>query len=72
MLGAKGSGMAHYTIQAVGPGGVLHLDSPLTAREAYLKAVELRGRGFSSITATDTKTGRVITDVQRLLRDLND
>ena len=62
--------MAHYTIKAVGPRGVTHLKSPLTAGEAYSKTVELRGKGYTAITATDTTTGRVIIDVQRLLRDL--
>ena len=61
--------MAHYRMQAVGPGGLMRLDTPLTAREAYSKAVEMRGKGYTAITATDTMTGRVIVDVQRLLRD---
>jgi hypothetical protein len=61
--------MSHYRLQAAGPEGVVRLDTPLTAHEAYSRAVELRGKGYTAITATDTKTGRVIVDVRRLLRD---
>lgn len=56
-------------MQAVGAGDLMRLDTPLTAREAYSKAVEMWRKGYSGITATDTRTGRVIVDVQRLLRD---
>jgi len=46
------------------------MKSPLTAREAYLKTVELKHQGFTNIVAIDTTTGRRIAEVQRLLRDL--
>jgi hypothetical protein len=46
------------------------MKAPLTAAQAYARTVELRRQGFTNIIAINTTTGRRITDVQRLLRDL--
>lgn len=48
----------------------MHIKSPLTAPQAYDRTVLLRTQGFVDIVAIDMATGRRITDVQRLLRDL--
>jgi len=62
--------VAFYTLEATSEGGIVSMKSPLTAREAYLKTVELKHQGFTNIVAIDTTTGRRIAEVQRLLRDL--
>ena len=64
--------MAHYTIEATNARGVVSMKTPLTAAEAYSRSVQLRQLGFTDITAINSKTGRRITDVQRLLRDLKE
>lgn len=62
--------MAFFTLEATSPDGVMHIKSPLTAPQAYDRTVLLRNQGFVDIVAIDLATGRRITDVQRLLRDL--
>ena len=64
--------MAFYRLEAAGHSAVVQLNSPLTASEAYRRAVELRRQGFSSIVAINTDTGRRITEVERLLKDLHE
>jgi hypothetical protein len=66
----KEAEVAFYTLEATNADGTTQMKSPLTAAQAYAKAVELRRRGFSDIVAINAMTGRRITDVQRLLRDL--
>jgi hypothetical protein len=46
------------------------MKSPLTASQAYARTVELRRQGFIDIVAINTTTGRRITQVERLLKDL--
>jgi hypothetical protein len=62
--------MAFYTLEATKGSEVLQMKTPMTAAQAYTKTVELRGKGYIDIVAIDMTTGRRITDVQRLLRDL--
>lgn len=62
--------MAFYTLEATSGGGLVQMKAPLTAAQAYARTVELRRQGFTNIIAINTTTGRRITDVQRLLRDL--
>ena len=62
--------MAFYTLEATSEGGIVRMKSLLTAREAYLRTVELKQQGFTNIVAIDTTTGHRIAEVQRLLRDL--
>ena len=62
--------MAFCTLEATRGEEVLHLKSPLTAEQAYARAVELGNQGFTKIVAIDMTTGRRITEVQRLLKDL--
>jgi hypothetical protein len=62
--------VAFYTIEATSGGGLVRMKSPLTAVQAYSKTVELKRQGFTNIVAINTTTGRRITEVQRLLRDL--
>jgi hypothetical protein len=62
--------VAFYTLEATSGGGVVRMKSPLTASEAYARSVELRRRGFTDIVAINSTTGRRITKVERLLRDL--
>lgn len=67
---AKEAHLSFYTIEATGAEGVFRLKSPLTAAQAYARTVELRRRGFTEIAAINITSGRRITDVKRLLRDL--
>jgi hypothetical protein len=46
------------------------MKSPLTAVQAYSRTIELKRQGFINVVAINTTTGRRITEVQRLLRDL--
>ncbi len=46
------------------------MKSPLTAAQAYGRTVELKRQGFTNIVAINIITGRRITEVQRLLKDL--
>lgn len=62
--------MAFYTLEAMSRGGVVQMKSPLTAAQAYAKTIELKRQGFTDIVAINGTTGRRITQVQRLLRDL--
>ena len=62
--------MAFYRLEAIRGEEVLHMKSLLTAEQAYTRAVELRNQGFTNIVAIDMTTGRRITEVQRLLKDL--
>ena len=62
--------MAFYTLEATSGGGLVQMKSPLTAVQAYSRTIELKRQGFTNIVAINTTTGRRITDVQRLLKDL--
>lgn len=62
--------MAFYTLEATSGGGLVRMKSPLTAAQAYERSIELKRQGFINIVAINTTTGRRITEVQRLLRDL--
>ena len=62
--------MAFYTLEATSGGGLVQMKSPLTAVQAYSRTIELKRQGFTNIVAINTTTGRRITEVQRLLRDL--
>lgn len=62
--------MAFYTLEATSDGALVQMKSPLTAAQAYERTVELKRQGFTNIVAINTTTGRRITEVQRLLRDL--
>ena len=62
--------MAFYTLEATSGGGLVRMKSPLTAVQAYSRTIELKRQGFTNIVAINTTTGRRITEVQRLLRDL--
>lgn len=62
--------MPFYTLEATSRGGIVRMKSPLTASQAYAKTVELKRQGFTQVIAINAKTGRRITEVQRLLRDL--
>ena len=62
--------MAFYTLEATSSGGLVHMKSPLTAVQAYSRTIELKRQGFINVVAINTTTGRRITEVQRLLRDL--
>lgn len=62
--------MAFYTLEAISGGGIVQMKSPLTASQAYAKCVELRRQGFTGLVAINCTSGRRITEVQRLLRDL--
>jgi hypothetical protein len=62
--------MAFYTLEAVRRGGMIRMKSPLTASQAYTKTIELRRAGYTDIVAINCTTGRRITEVQRLLKDL--
>lgn len=62
--------MAFYTLEATSRDGVVRIDSPLTSSQAYARTVELKRKGFTDIVAINTTTGHRITDVRRLLRDL--
>jgi hypothetical protein len=64
--------VTHYTMEATNARGVVSMKTPLTAAEAYSRSVQLRHCGFTNITAINSKSGARITDVQRLLRDLDD
>ena len=64
--------MAHYTMEATDARGVMSMKTPLTAAEAYSRSLQLRHLGFTNITAINSASGVRITDVQRLLRDLED
>jgi len=62
--------VAFYTLEATSGGGLVHMKSPLTAMQAYSRTIELKRQGFTNVVAINTTTGRRITEVQRLLRDL--
>ena len=62
--------MAFYTLEATNGGGLVQMKSPLTAAQAYSRTIELKRQGFTNVVAINTTTGRRITEVQRLLRDL--
>ena len=62
--------MAFYTLEATSGGGLVQMKSPLTAVQAYSRTIELKRQGFTNVVAINTTTGRRITEVQRLLRDL--
>ena len=62
--------MAHYILEATNARGVVSMNTLLTAAEAYSRSVQLRHAGFTNITAINSASGARITDVQRLLRDL--
>jgi hypothetical protein len=47
------------------------MKTPLTAAEAYSRSVRLRHQGFTNIVAVNITSGRRISDVERLLRDLD-
>jgi hypothetical protein len=66
----KEAALAFYTLEAMSRGGVVRMKSPLTAAQAYAKTIELRRQGFTDIVAINGTTGRRITQVQRLLKDL--
>ena len=61
--------VALYTLEVTTHGRVVRIDS-LTAAEAYTRTIELRRQGITQIAAINVETGRRITNVQRLLRDL--
>jgi hypothetical protein len=62
--------VAFYTLEATSGGGLVQMKSPLTAVQAYSRTIELQRQGFTNVVAINTTTGRRITEVQRLLRDL--
>ena len=62
--------MAFYTLEVTSGGGLVQMKSPLTAAQAYCRAIELKRQGFTNIVAINTITGHRITEVQRLLRDV--
>jgi hypothetical protein len=62
--------VAFYTLEATSGGGLVQMKSPLTAMQAYSRTIELKSQGFTNVVAINTTTGRRITEVQRLLRDL--
>jgi hypothetical protein len=62
--------VAFYTLEVTSQGQIIRMSSPLTASQAYAKTVELRRRGFTEIVAINSTTGTRITNVQRLLKDL--
>jgi hypothetical protein len=62
--------VAFYTLEATSGGGPVQMKSPLTAAQAYARTVELKRQGFTNVVAINITTGRRITEVQRLLRDL--
>lgn len=64
--------MAFYRLEAAGHRAIVQLNSLLTAPEAYRRAVELRRQGFTKIVAINAETGRRISEVERLLRDLQE
>jgi hypothetical protein len=66
----KEAAVAFYTLEATSGGGIVRMKSPLTASQAYARTVELRRQGFIDIVAINTTTGRRITQVERLLKDL--
>lgn len=59
-----------FNLQATGKDDIARMFAPLTAHQAYLRTVELKRRGFTEIVAIHVKTGRRISEVERLLRDL--
>ena len=61
--------MAFYTLEVTTHGRVVRVDS-LTAAEAYTRTLALRRQGITQIVVVNLETGRRITNVQRLLRDL--
>ena len=67
---AKETELAFYTLEATSRGSIVRMKAPLTASQAYMRTVELRRQGFSDIVAINATTGRRITEVQRLLGDL--
>ena len=64
--------MAFYRLEAARDRAAVQLNSPVTAAGAYRRVVELRRQGFTNIVAINTNTGRRITEVERLLRDLHE
>ena len=62
--------MAFYTLEATSRDGIVRMKSPLTASQAYARTLELRRQGFTDIVAINGTTGRRISEVQRLLKDL--
>jgi hypothetical protein len=56
-----------YTIRAARNAGALTL-SPLTAEDAMSKALELRGKGYRSITITKVGT-RVAVGMEQFILD---
>jgi len=62
--------VAFYTLEATSGGGLVQMKSPLTAVQAYSRTIELKRQGFTNVVAINTTTGRRITEVKRLLRDL--
>lgn len=66
----NGGFVANYTIEALSGAGIVRLMAPLTAADAYSKVVQLRKQGFTNITAVNVTSGRKITQVERLLKDL--
>jgi hypothetical protein len=62
--------VAFYTLEATNGGALVQMKSPLTAAQAYSRTIELKRQGFTNVVAINTTTGRRITEVQRLLRDL--
>lgn len=63
--------MAFYTLEATNGSEVLQMKTPMTAAQAYKRTIELRGKGYTDIVAINMTTGRRISEVQRLLRDLD-
>ena len=62
--------MALYALQVTINGHVVRVESPLTAAEAYMRTIELRRGGITQIAAINLATNKRITNVHRLLRDL--
>jgi hypothetical protein len=61
--------VALYILEVTIHGQLVRME-PLPAAEAYTKTIELRREGITQIVALDLATGRRITNVRRLLRDL--
>jgi len=70
MSSIKEAEVAFYTLEATSGGGIVRMKSPLTASQAYARTIELRRQGFIDIVAINVTTGRRITEVTRLLKDL--
>lgn len=62
--------MPFYRLEALSNGEIVRMNSPLTASQAYARTVELRRQGFTDIVVINNTTGRRITKVERLPRDL--